>query len=149
MGIGQTFSNSFVTDQIERTWKARFSGSGQLQGSDGGSSPSAHVERETPKRLSDDEAAQLVQAYRSGATVNQLAEHWGIHRTTVLEHLKRQDVPRRQSKIEDERLPDLIAAYEAGVTLAGLGREYEVRPETVRNTLVRAGVQIRGGVPRS
>jgi hypothetical protein len=32
----------------------------------------------------------MVEAYRSGSTVKNLAASYGIHRTTVLEHLKRQ-----------------------------------------------------------
>jgi transposase-like protein len=44
------------------------------------------------RRLSDEQVAKLVDRYQAGATINALAKHFEIHRTTVSLHLLRQGV---------------------------------------------------------
>ena len=46
------------------------------------------------RRLSPTDLDDLLDAYRAGATINQLAAEFGIHRATVATHLDRQGVPR-------------------------------------------------------
>jgi DNA invertase Pin-like site-specific DNA recombinase len=45
--------------------------------------------------LSPDEVAGLVEAYRRGAGVRELARRYGVHRHTVDRHLERADVVKR------------------------------------------------------
>jgi len=49
--------------------------------------------RQCQRRLTTDESAESADQYRSGPTVRQLAVEWGIHRTTVLSHLRANGVP--------------------------------------------------------
>jgi DNA-binding XRE family transcriptional regulator len=44
------------------------------------------------RKLSSDELAELVDCYRHGALASELAEQYGIHRQTVIAHLKREGV---------------------------------------------------------
>jgi len=50
------------------------------------------------RRLSPTDIDDLVNAYRAGATINQLAAEFSIHRTTVAEHLDRLGVPRHSEQ---------------------------------------------------
>jgi predicted DNA-binding protein YlxM (UPF0122 family) len=50
------------------------------------------------RRLSDEQLASLIDSYVDGATMNDLAELYKIHRTTVSLHLKRQGVRSRGRK---------------------------------------------------
>jgi len=47
------------------------------------------------RRLTPSEIVSLAQEYAAGATVNRLADRFGVHRTTVLMHLERQGISRR------------------------------------------------------
>jgi hypothetical protein len=47
------------------------------------------------RKLSDDEATDLVQQYRNGASTYDLAERFGVHRVTVTGHLRRRGVKLR------------------------------------------------------
>src|SRR5665213_20843 len=49
-----------------------------------------------PRKLSDEEISQLVQGYRVGLTVYELATQFGIHSETVAGILKREGVPRQR-----------------------------------------------------
>jgi DNA-directed RNA polymerase specialized sigma24 family protein len=51
--------------------------------------------RATVRKLSSDEVDVLVERYRSGATMMELAELFNIHRTTVSAHLRRAGVRTR------------------------------------------------------
>jgi DNA-binding CsgD family transcriptional regulator len=57
------------------------------------------------RRLSDSEVEELVRAYKGGDSVYALGRRFGIHRTTVSEHLKRAGVQdeRREEAHADER----------------------------------------------
>lgn len=51
------------------------------------------------RRLSPELVHELVDAYvAGGTTINKLAEEYGIHRTTVMEHLKRAGASGRRRK---------------------------------------------------
>ncbi len=45
--------------------------------------------RQSQKRLSATQVDELVSARKAGATINELAEQFGIHRTTVMSRLKK------------------------------------------------------------
>jgi DNA-binding CsgD family transcriptional regulator len=83
--------------------------------------------------------------YRDGASVQNLAARFGIHRTTVLDHLKRRGVPRRPRvrKLTDRQIARAAEEYRSGDSLKALGERYGVDAATVRTHLARADVQIR------
>jgi hypothetical protein len=97
------------------------------------------------RRLSEPEAADLADQYRHGSTVRQLAEAFGIHRTTVLSLLAAAGIERRghQPKLTSDHLRRAIASYERGHSCATIAKELAVHPETVRRALMKAGVSIR------
>ena len=50
------------------------------------------------RRLSPTDADKLIAAYRTGASISQLATEFGIHRTTVAGHLDRRGVARHSEQ---------------------------------------------------
>ncbi len=99
-----------------------------------------------PQRLlSPADIDDLVNAYRAGATISQLAAEFGIHRTTVTGHLDRHGVPRRseQTAWDDDILREAAELYATGLSLADLAHQFGVDAQTVANRFRRAGVAVR------
>ena len=98
--------------------------------------------RQIQKRLPAEEIMALVKQYGSGASVSQLTTVFGIHRTTVLDHLKRHDIPRRPSiaKLTPTMITEATELYASGWSYLKLGQHFDVNDSTVRKALVRHGV---------
>jgi lambda repressor-like predicted transcriptional regulator len=94
-------------------------------------------------RLPDIDA--LVDRYRAGDTINELADRFGINRTTVIAHLDRRGVQRRAlSKQWDHKtLTYAVRSYADGSSLAAIAEQFGLDPSTVANRFRRAGVPIR------
>jgi DNA-directed RNA polymerase specialized sigma subunit len=97
------------------------------------------------RRLQGAEIQQLVQEYLRGSTVPELAQRYEINRSTVLEHLKRQNVPRRANvrKLTDEQVVEAAALYASGLSTIKVGDRFGVNAETIRRELKRAGFALR------
>lgn len=120
--------------------------------------PSDQGRRAQPRQLQVqrrlDEAAvlELVRRYVAGESVVMLARAFGLHRTTVLEHLERRGVPRRQvtAKLSPSQVVQAAERYRAGWSVKDLAADFGVGSETMRTTLVAAGVVMRPkGRPRT
>lgn len=85
----------------------------------------------------------LVDAYRAGATVYELAARFGIHRVTVSAHLHRQGVTVRRQGLDDEGVAHAIRLYEDGWSLTRIGGRLDVDPTTVWTALKAQGVTMR------
>ncbi len=59
-------------------------------------------------RLSASEVEGLASRYIDGLSINELANHYGVHRTTILYHLKARDIDRRRNirKLTDAQVGD-------------------------------------------
>ena len=104
--------------------------------------------RQVQHRVSKSEIEQLVIIYQSGRTVNDLADDFQVNRTTVMAHLRRAGVPRRESKIGDTQLSEVVECYFAGQTLVQVADQFGVDGETIRRALLQAGVVRRSAGKR-
>jgi transposase-like protein len=97
------------------------------------------------RRLSPTDLDDLLEAYRAGATISQLAVEFGIHRTTVASHLDRHGVPRHseQTAWDDDALRRAAELYATGSSLADIAHRFGVDAQTVANRFRRAGVAVR------
>ena len=97
------------------------------------------------RRLDPDQILNLVAEYVQGQSVAQPSCSWKIHRTTVMDHLERNDIPRRPTKrkMTDTQVEQAAERYQAGESLAKLGTRYDVDPQTVSRELKKINVQIR------
>lgn len=74
----------------------------------------------------------------------ELAEEYGIHRTTALAVLERHRVPRRGRVWTPELTELAIQLYGEGRSCGAIAGHFGVNPETVRQHLIAAG---RSGLP--
>ena len=97
------------------------------------------------RRLSVTAVVNLVEAYQAGATIDQLAVDFGIHRTTVTGHLDRHGVSRHseQTAWDDEILTQAAELYATGLSLADVAHQFGIDAQTVANRFRRAGVPVR------
>jgi DNA-directed RNA polymerase specialized sigma24 family protein len=97
------------------------------------------------RRLDPAEVRALVDAYVAGATVPELVDRFGIHRTTVLDHLKRNDIRRRPQvrKLSDRQVAEAAELYSNGLSTVKVAAMFDVNADTVRKALHRTGVEVR------
>ena len=109
--------------------------------------------RQPPSRARQLDAEQvrvLIEGYRSGATVYELGDQFGIERRTVSTILHRHSVPMRRRGLSTARIDDAIRLYNQGWSLARISDRMNVADGTVRQRLRERGVQMRDphGQPR-
>ena len=97
------------------------------------------------RRLSPTDIDDLVEAYKAGATISQLAVEFGIHRTTVAGHLDRRGLPRQSERTawDEQILTRAAELYATGFSLADVADQFGIDAQTVANRLRRAGVAVR------
>ena len=93
---------------------------------------------------------QLIADYRSGATVYELGDRFGIERRTVSTILHRNGVPMRRRGLSPEQVDDAIHLYNLGWSLARVGEHLDVAHTTVLTKLREHGIPTRDthGQPR-
>jgi lambda repressor-like predicted transcriptional regulator len=99
--------------------------------------------RQVQRRLGQQEADQLIATYLTGATLAELAEEYGIHRTTATEILERAGVPRRPQPLSPTQIETATFLYESGLSLVKVSTRLGCNAETLRTALIRSGVKIR------
>jgi len=77
--------------------------------------------RQVQRRLGRADVERLIAAYKEGNSVAQLVARFNVNRTTVLAHLDRNSVPRRQTgpKLSAEDVARAAGLYRDGLSLAG------------------------------
>ncbi len=94
--------------------------------------------------LSPDEVMELVESYRRGAAVLELARRFGVHRHTVDRHLQRAGIVKRPMvRMGPELFAKAIELYEQGLSVAKVGKTLGVSASTVYSTFAREGVRMR------
>jgi len=97
------------------------------------------------QRLSPTDTDALIAAYQSGVTINELADQYGVHRSTVAATLDRHQVERRgaQTPWTSGTLADAADFYASGLSLAAVAARYGIDPQTVASRFRRAGIPVR------
>jgi len=114
-------------------------------GRDGPSARTVRSQRRL-QRLNMEEVRELVKARVSGAEIDDLAERFGIGRTTVIEHLKREGVPGRRwpgRTLNAAQLEEAGRLYETGLNLIAVAERFGVDRRYLRKALPVAGFTIR------
>jgi hypothetical protein len=103
------------------------------------------------RRLSAETIAELIQAYRDGASTPELRRRYEISQGSVIKILHEHGVAMRNQGLADSDVSTAAALYRGGATLAQLGERFGVSPNAVRRALVAASVVMRargGSNPR-
>jgi DNA invertase Pin-like site-specific DNA recombinase len=114
----------------------------QKPGSPPGRTTRSPHKKQAQRRLDVEEVDRLLQHYRAGDRINDLAAEFGISRTTVMKHVERAGAPRRRNIIRDH-LEDARRLYESGWSLARVGRHFGVDPATVGYAFRKASIPRR------
>ena len=105
--------------------------------------PETRPLRQYQRRLHPNELRHLVADYVSGVEVMELARRYRIARGTVVEHMRRQGVPRRHPRLSSDDIRRVAGLYQAGDSLSTVGKAFGVDPGTVRRALTELGVPVR------
>ena len=96
-----------------------------------------------PTRLTDAQIVRLVERYRAGATVYDLAPEFGIDRRTVSAQLKRQGIRLRLHSPTAADVDQMVLLYQSGLSLAKVGLHTGFVARTVQRSLWSRGLQLR------
>lgn len=96
--------------------------------------------RQKQHRLSGEETAQLIERYKAGALIKELATEFDLDRRTVSAILRRKDVQLRPRGLSPEQIDQAVQLYDQGWSLARIGEKFKVDAETVRTQLRKAWV---------
>ncbi len=101
--------------------------------------------RQAQRRLSSVVADEMTHAYVEGHSIDELAQKYGVNRTTVISHLDKRGIERRRvvRKMTDELVRDAAADYESGASLAVVARRFEIDGRTLGREFRKAGVEVR------
>ncbi len=86
------------------------------------------------------EVDRLVDDYLDGATVNELADRYGVHRATVSAHLTRRRVGRRRPGLGVDEAAEAVRLHLGGISMRAIAQSMGVDRKAVRRVLVEAGV---------
>jgi hypothetical protein len=96
------------------------------------------------RRLVPDEVAELVAAYRRGVSVDALAASFRVNRTTVLGHVRRHGVPKRDRRaLQGDEVDRAAQLYAGGQSADWVAAQLGVAASTVRRALKDAGMTLR------
>ena len=101
------------------------------------------VVKQVQRRLTLEQQSEVVQRYQAGAQMSYLAQHFGVHRSTVSAILKRHGVSTRQSGLSADQIDRAVLLYGQGKSLAMIGNELGVDADTVHARLREQGVSMR------
>ena len=99
-------------------------------------------QKQAQNRLDPEEVDRLVQNYRTGTKIDDLAKQFQISRTTVMKHVELAGAPRRRNLIID-RIDEARQLYDRGWSLARVGAHFGVDPATVGYAFRKAGIPRR------
>lgn len=81
----------------------------------------------------------MVDDYLAGLSVGQLAQQYGVHRSTVSAHLSRRGVVRRLSGLDEQDAAEAVLLHRTGASMRAISRALGVDRRQVRVSLAAAG----------
>ena len=98
--------------------------------------------RQKQHRLTEDDMRKLLASYQDGTAIAQIARDFAIHRTTVLDIVRRAGLKRRHRLIDNE-LDEAETLYQSGLSLKQVGQHFGVSLDAVRDCFIRHGAPMR------
>ena len=86
---------------------------------------------------------EIVEGYKNGLVVIDLARKYNISKTTVIDHLNRDAVARRPRSMSAEQIDKAQATYASGLSLAKTGKRLGFDSTTVLKELRKRNVRTR------
>lgn len=96
------------------------------------------------RALTDEQLKEMAELYASGFSHVALAEHFGMHETTVRGWIKRLGVASHHNrKFTNEQVQEMVRRYRAGESTLTLGEAFKSSQQTIANNLQKCGVELR------
>ncbi|WP_285645149.1 helix-turn-helix domain-containing protein [Lentzea sp. NBRC 102530] len=105
--------------------------------------PPVQHDCQTARQLRPAEIDKLVEAYREGWNVQQLARRYNIHRSTVGLYLKAHGIDTKARALRPEQIAEATELYQAGATLEHLAKQYGLSDSTIQRYFREFGVKMR------
>jgi hypothetical protein len=83
---------------------------------------------------------QLLADYQAGSTCRQLAERYGLARSTVIGLLRKHGVEIRHPRVTQAEQAEMVQLYRAGVRQVDIAARFGRDPGNIWHVLKRAGV---------
>ena len=100
------------------------------------------------QRLTVVDKSELQGVYRTGASLAELQNQFGLSRGSVQRVLREAGVRRRRKSLTKAEVAGLVKRYEAGMTIREIAAEQGLPKTTVQDALVRTGVEMRPAARR-
>ncbi len=95
------------------------------------------------RRLGAETVRKLIERYRAGAILIDLAEEQGVSKTALADLFRRHDVPLRRRAIDDLTAKNAETLYATGLSLAALSERMGLPRKSLRRALLDRGVRLR------
>ncbi len=99
--------------------------------------------RRSWNRLSDEARDEVAVRYEGGDTTTQLAEDYGVAKSTIIGILRERKVVVRRQSLSPEQVKAAAQLYESGLSLSQVAERLKVNQETMRVAIIAAGVHLR------
>ena len=94
-------------------------------------------------RLNAHQRAEVASRYESGDSTTQLANDYGVAKSTIIGILREKSVAVRRQPLTPEQVSEAARLYESGLSLSQVATKVRVNQETMRVAIVAAGVALR------
>ena len=105
--------------------------------------PVVEKSRQSQTRLNASNRAALLDSYAAEVPVQELADRFGVHRSTVSELVRRADVPARSPGLPERIRREAARLYEDGLTLPQVAARLGISNDGARAGIVACGGTIR------
>ena len=95
------------------------------------------------KKLTNNEALQIVKDYQNGMNTYQLADKYGCHRANISVQLKKQNIEVTTRKLNLQNITEIIGLYEGGMNTTQLAKQFGVTCPTIIKYLHKNKVKMR------
>lgn len=90
-------------------------------------------------RLDDQQVQQMLADYQAGSTGRQLAERYGLARSTVISLLRKHGIDIRHPRVTPAEQAEMVALYQSGVLQVEIAARFGRDPSSIWHVLKRAG----------
>ena len=101
------------------------------------------IKYRTARQLRPAEIDQLVEAFMTGKSVQELATRFEVHRSTIGRHLRERGVDTQPYALRPEDAHTAADLYRAGWTVPQVAKHYSIGNETARARIVAEGAKMR------
>ena len=105
--------------------------------------PAATKALKSQTRLSCPQRQKPIDAYVSGMPVRQIAERFGVHRTTITQLATKAGVKMRSQTLSRSARKEACELYDSGRSLAQVAENPGVSPSAVRSAVLSCGGTLR------